>query len=235
MIKVRLFKNFKDFEKYEIGLMQKVISCMVVFFILISSINLIRLDVDFLKESVMVSKRMIVGQVEYMTAFSTEVLARMFVVDTNKGEGIIDKRARTEVEEIIALELANIAKRAGEGAREEGRGERGGEGNSLMASMGYLMVSEVYEDDREIKEEWRWRIFAGEKGIINRGKDVVDKGDKHLRDSIVTGEIIKEKGLELLLAKELSKIDIRDKNGEIIEIIKEEGIKNKRKLSLLKR
>ena len=234
MEKGKLFNIFKYFKKHEIGLMQKVISSVIVFFILINLINIrgIGVDVDFLNGSVMVSKKMVVGQVRYMTAFSVEILTRMFVVDKNEGEGIIDKRARAEVEEIIALELAKIANRYEEGARGDKRGERAGDGNSLMASIGYLMATDIYEKDGVIKGEERDSdSFMGEIGIIKRWEDVGDKLDiKCVRDSILMGEIIKEKEGELLLAKELSNIDLWNKDG----IIKEEGIENKMRLSLLK-
>ena len=231
MEKGKLFNIFKYFKKHEISLIQKVISSVIVFFILINLINIrsIGVDVDFLKGSVIVSKKMIVGQVGYMTVFSVEILARMFVKDTKEGEGEIDRRASAEVKEIIALELEKIANRFVEGARGEERGERADEGNSLMASAGYLMVSDIYDNDRVIREGDRESDgFISELGIINRSEDVGDI--IHVRNSILMGEIIKEKGADLLLAKELSKIDLCNNNG----IIKGEGIKNKRRLSLLK-
>ena len=171
----------------------------------------------------MVSKKMIVGQVGYMRAFSVKMITGMFVVGTNEGEEIIDKRARAGVEEIIALELARIASRVEEGTRGDKRGERTGDGNSLMASVGYLMTGDIYEKDRAIKEEDSDN-FIGETGIIKRWEEVEYKCDiKHVRNSIVMGEIIKEKEGDLLLAKELSNIDLCNNNG-----IKEEGIKNKK-------
>ena len=198
--------NFNIFVSYKM-LFSKMLSCVVVFFILISLINVrgIGIDVDL-----------------YMTAFSVEILTRMFVVGINEGEGIIDKRARVGVEDIIALELEEIANRQGEG-RGSNRGERTGEGNSLMASVGYLMAGDIYEKDRAIKEEDSDN-FICETGIIKRWEEVEYKCDiKHVRNSIVMGEIIKEKEGDLLLAKELSNIDLCNNNG-----IKEEGIKNKK-------
>ena len=217
--------NFNIFVNYKM-LFSKMLSCVVVFFILISLIKVrgIGIDVDFLNESMMVSKKMVVGQVRYMTAFSVEILTRMFVVGINEGEGIIDKRARVVVEEIIALELARIASRVEEGTRGDKRGERTGDGNSLMASAGYLMTGDIYEKDRAIKEEDSDN-FIGETGIIKRWEEVEYKYDiKHVRNSIVMGEIIKEKEGNLLLAKELSSIDLCNNNG-----IKEEGIRNNSK------
>ena len=215
--------NFNIFVNYKM-LFSKMLSCVVVFFILINLINIrnIGIDVDFLNGSVMVSKKMIVGQVGYMRAFSVKMITGMFVVGTNEGEEIIDKRARAGVEGIIALELEEIANRQGEG-RGSNRGERTGEGNSLMASVGYLMTGDIYEKDRAIKEEDSDN-FIGETGIIKRWEEVEYKYDiKHVRNSIVMGEIIKEKEGDLLLAKELSSIDLCNNNG-----IKEEGIKNKK-------
>ena len=216
--------NFNIFVNYKM-LFSKMLSCVVVFFILINLINIrnIGIDVDFLNGSVMVSKKMIVGQVGYMRAFSVKMITGMFVVGTNEGEEIIDKRARAGVEEIIALELARIASRVEEGTRGDKRGERTGDGNSLMASAGYLMTGDIYEKDRAIKEEDSDN-FIGETGIIKRWEEVEYKYDiKHVRNSIVMGEIIKEKEGDLLLAKELSSIDLCNNNG-----IKEEGIKNKK-------
>ena len=216
--------NFNIFVNYKM-LFSKMLSCVVVFFILINLINIrnIGIDVDFLNGSVMVSKKMIVGQVGYMRAFSVKMITGMFVVGTNEGEEIIDKRARAGVEEIIALELARIASRVEEGTRGDKRGERTGDGNSLMASVGYLMTGDIYEKDRAIKEEDSDN-FIGETGIIKRWEEVEYKYDiKHVRNSIVMGEIIKEKEGDLLLAKELSSIDLCNNNG-----IKEEGIKNKK-------
>ena len=216
--------NFNIFVNYKM-LFSKMLSCVVVFFILISLINVrgIGIDVDFLNESMMVSKKMVVGQVRYMTAFSVEILTRMFVVGTNEGEGIIDKRARVGVEDIIALELEEIANRFKEGASGDKRGDRAGDGNSLMASAGYLMTGDIYEKDIVIKEEDSDN-FICETGIIKRWEEVEYKCDiKHVRNSIVMGEIIKEKEGDLLLAKELSNIDLCNNNG-----IKEEGIKNKK-------
>ena len=216
--------NFNIFVNYKM-LFSKMLSCVVVFFILISLINVmgIGIDIDFLNGSVMVSKKMIVGQVGYMRAFSVKMITGMFVVGTNEGEEIIDKRARAGVEEIIALELARIASRVEEGTRGDKRGERTGDGNSLMASAGYLMTGDIYEKDRAIKEEDSDN-FIGETGIIKRWEEVEYKYDiKHVRNSIVMGEIIKEKEGDLLLAKELSSIDLCNNNG-----IKEEGIKNKK-------
>ena len=217
--------NFNIFVNYKM-LFSKMLSCVVVFFILINLINIrnIGIDVDFLNGSVMVSKKMIVGQVGYMRAFSVKMITGMFVVGTNEGEEIIDKRARAGVEEIIALELARIASRVEEGARGDKRGERTGDGNSLMASAGYLMTGDIYEKDRAIKEEDSDN-FIGETGIIKRWEEVEYKYDiKHVRNSIVMGEIIKEKEGNLLLAKELSSIDLCNNNG-----IKEEGIRNNSK------
>ena len=216
--------NFNIFVNYKM-LFSKMLSCVVVFFILISLINVrgIGIDIDFLNESVMMSKKMIVSQVGYMRAFSVKMITGMFVVGTNEGEGIIDKRARAGVEGIIALELARIASRVEEGTRGDKRGERTGDGNSLMASAGYLMTGDIYEKDRAIKEEDSDN-FIGETGIIKRWEEVEYKYDiKHVRNSIVMGEIIKEKEGNLLLAKELSSIDLCNNNG-----IKEEGIKNKK-------
>ena len=216
--------NFNIFVNYKM-LFSKMLSCVVVFFILINLINIrnIGIDVDFLNGSVMVSKKMIVGQVGYMRAFSVKMITGMFVVGTNEGEEIIDKRARAGVEEIIALELARIASRVEEGTRGDKRGERTGDGNSLMASAGYLMTGDIYEKDRAIKEEDSDN-FIGETGIIKRWEEVEYKYDiKHVRNSIVMGEIIKEKEGDLLLAKELSNIDLCNNNG-----IKEERIKNKK-------
>ena len=216
--------NFNIFVNYKM-LFSKMLSCVVVFFILISLIKVrgIGIDVDFLNESMMVSKKMIVVQVEYMRAFSVKMITGKFVVGTNEGEGIIDKRARAGVEGIIALELARIASRVEEGTRGDKRGERTGDGNSLMASAGYLMTGDIYEKDRAIKEEDSDN-FIGETGIIKRWEEVEYKYDiKHVRNSIVMGEIIKEKEGNLLLAKELSSIDLCNNNG-----IKEEGIKNKK-------
>ena len=216
--------NFNIFVNYKM-LFSKMLSCVVVFFILISLINVrgIGIDIDFLNESVMMSKKMIVSQVGYMRAFSVKMITGMFVVGTNEGEEIIDKRARAGVEEIIALELARIASRVEEGTRGDKRGERTGDGNSLMASAGYLMTGDIYEKDRAIKEEDSDN-FIGETGIIKRWEEVEYKYDiKHVRNSIVMGEIIKEKEGNLLLAKELSSIDLCNNNG-----IKEEGIKNKK-------
>ena len=216
--------NFNIFVNYKM-LFSKMLSCVVVFFILISLINVrgIGIDIDFLNESVMMSKKMIVSQVGYMRAFSVKMITGMFVVGTNEGEGIIDKRARAGVEGIIALELARIASRVEEGTRGDKRGERTGDGNSLMASAGYLMTGDIYEKDRVIKEEDSDN-FIGETGIIKRWEEVEYKYDiKHVRNSIVMGEIIKEKEGNLLLAKELSSIDLCNNNG-----IKEEGIKNKK-------
>ena len=215
--------NFNIFVNYKM-LFSKMLSCVVVFFILISLINVrgIGIDIDFLNESVMMSKKMIVSQVGYMRVFSVKMITGKFVVGTNEGEGIIDKRARAGVEGIIALELEEIANRQGEG-RGSNRGERTGEGNSLMASVGYLMTGDIYEKDRAIKEEDSDN-FIGETGIIKRWEEVEYKYDiKHVRNSIVMGEIIKEKEGNLLLAKELSSIDLCNNNG-----IKEEGIKNKK-------
>ena len=217
--------NFNIFVNYKM-LFSKMLSCVVVFFILINLINIrnIGIDVDFLNGSVMVSKKMIVGQVGYMRAFSVKMITGMFVVGTNEGEEIIDKRARAGVEEIIALELARIASRVEEGTRGDKRGERTGDGNSLMASAGYLMAGDIYEKDRAIKEEDSDN-FIGETGIIKRWEEVEYKYDiKHVRNSIVMGEIIKEKEGNLLLAKELSSIDLCNNNG-----IKEEGIRNNSK------
>ena len=217
--------NFNIFVNYKM-LFSKMLSCVVVFFILINLINIrnIGIDVDFLNGSVMVSKKMIVGQVGYMRAFSVKMITGMFVVGTNEGEEIIDKRARAGVEEIIALELARIASRVEEGTRGDKRGERTGDGNSLMASAGYLMTGDIYEKDRAIKEEDSDN-FIGETGIIKRWEEVEYKYDiKHVRNSIVMGEIIKEKEGDLLLAKELSSIDLCNNNG-----IKEEGIRNNSK------
>ena len=217
--------NFNIFVNYKM-LFSKMLSCVVVFFILINLINIrnIGIDVDFLNGSVMVSKKMIVGQVGYMRAFSVKMITGMFVVGTNEGEGIIDKRARAGVEGIIALELARIASRVEEGTRGDKRGERTGDGNSLMASAGYLMAGDIYEKDRAIKEEDSDN-FIGETGIIKRWEEVEYKYDiKHVRNSIVMGEIIKEKEGNLLLAKELSSIDLCNNNG-----IKEEGIRNNSK------
>ena len=217
--------NFNIFVNYKM-LFSKMLSCVVVFFILINLINIrnIGIDVDFLNGSVMVSKKMIVGQVGYMRAFSVKMITGMFVVGTNEGEEIIDKRARAGVEEIIALELARIASRVEEGTRGDKRGERTGDGNSLMASAGYLMTGDIYEKDRAIKEEDSDN-FIGETGIIKRWEEVEYKYDiKHVRNSIVMGEIIKEKEGNLLLAKELSSIDLCNNNG-----IKEEGIRNNSK------
>ena len=217
--------NFNIFVNYKM-LFSKMLSCVVVFFILINLINIrnIGIDVDFLNGSVMVSKKMIVGQVGYMRAFSVKMITGMFVVGTNEGEGIIDKRARAGVEGIIALELARIASRVEEGTRGDKRGERTGDGNSLMASAGYLMTGDIYEKDRAIKEEDSDN-FIGETGIIKRWEEVEYKYDiKHVRNSIVMGEIIKEKEGDLLLAKELSSIDLCNNNG-----IKEEGIRNNSK------
>ena len=217
--------NFNIFVNYKM-LFSKMLSCVVVFFILINLINIrnIGIDVDFLNGSVMVSKKMIVGQVGYMRAFSVKMITGMFVVGTNEGEEIIDKRARAGVEGIIALELARIASRVEEGTRGDKRGERTGDGNSLMASAGYLMAGDIYEKDRAIKEEDSDN-FIGETGIIKRWEEVEYKYDiKHVRNSIVMGEIIKEKEGNLLLAKELSSIDLCNNNG-----IKEEGIRNNSK------
>ena len=217
--------NFNIFVNYKM-LFSKMLSCVVVFFILISLINVrgIGIDVDFLNESMMVSKKMVVGQVRYMTAFSVEILTRMFVVGINEGEWIIDKRARVGVEDIMALELEEIANRQGEG-RGSNRGERTGEGNSLMASAGYLMVSDIYEKDRAIKEDKRWSdSFIGEIYIIKRGKEIEDEGyNIYGRTSLGIGEIIKNKERKMLIAEELSRIDLCNNNG-----IKEEGIKNKK-------
>ena len=65
--------NFNIFVNYKM-LFSKMLSCVVVFFILISLIKVrgIGVDVDFLNESMMVSKKMVVGQVRYMTAFSVK-------------------------------------------------------------------------------------------------------------------------------------------------------------------
>ena len=85
------------------------------------------------------------------------------------------------------------------------------------------MTGDIYEKDRAIKEEDSDN-FIGETGIIKRWEEVEYKYDiKHVRNSIVMGEIIKEKEGNLLLAKELSSIDLCNNNG-----IKEEGIKNKK-------
>lgn len=218
--------NFNIFVNYKM-LFSKMLSCVVVFFILISLIKVrgIGIDVDFLNESVMVSKKMIVVQVGYMRAFSVKMITGKFVVGTNEGERIIDKRARAGVEGIIALELARIASRVEEGTRGDKRGERTGDGNSLMASAGYLMVSDIYEKDRAIKEDKRWSdSFIGEIGIIKRGKEIEDEGyNIYGRTSLGIGEIIKNKERKMLIAEELSRIGLWNNNG-----IKEEGIKNKK-------
>ena len=228
--------NFNIFVNYKM-LFSKMLSCVVVFFILINLINIrgIGVDVDFLNESVMVSKKMIVVQVGYMRAFSVKMITGKFVVGTNEGEGIIDKRARAGVEWIIALELEEIANRQGEG-RGSNRGERTGEGNSLMASVGYLMTGDIYEKDRAIKEDKRWSdSFIGEIGIIKRGKEIEDEGyNIYGRTSLGIGEIIKNKERKMLIAEELSRIGLWNNN----EIKREEGIRNNNKeskLSLLKK
>ena len=215
--------NFNIFVNYKM-LFSKMLSCVVVFFILISLIKVrgIGIDVDFLNESMMVSKKMIVGQVRYMRVFSVKMITGKFVVGTNEGEGI------------IALELEEIAKRQGEG-RGSNRGERTGEGNSLMASVGYLMAGDIYEKDRAIKEDKRWSdSFIGEIGIIKRGKEIEDEGyNIYGRTSLGIGEIIKNKERKMLIAEELSRIGLWNNN----EIKREEGIRNNNKeskLSLLK-
>ena len=102
-----------------------------VFFILISLISIRKIEIKvggFVKESVRVSVKTVSGQVSFIYRIYLERFSRVFV---GASEGVLVKEQRTRGDEI---------------------GERTGEGNSLMASVGYLMAADVYEMEREIRE-----------------------------------------------------------------------------------
>ncbi len=230
--------SFRVFKEHEIGLMQKLISCVMVFFILISLISIRKIEVEvggFVKESVRVSVKTVSGQVSFIYRIYLEKFSRVFV-GASEGVLVKEQRARGEVERIIANEIMLIGARfiEEEGARGGERGERTGEGNSLMASVGYLMAADVYEMEREIKKEGReGDMFVGKTGVRKRGIGI--EGEVYFkigRNSIGTGDISKDKEGKLLLAKELSMIDLWG-NNKITG--KEEIIKNIKELSLLKR
>ena len=104
-----------------------------------------------------------------------------------------------------------------------------------MASVGYLMLTDIYEMGIGIKEAKRdGDRFSEGKGIIKRDIEI-EEGRYFKGESISLGsggEIRKEKEGKLLLAKELSMIGLSDNN---ILTGKEEGINKKinNRLSLL--
>ena len=201
-----IFNIFKHFIKHE--MMQKVISCVVIFFILINLTNLLNIGKrgDFFIEAFDVGVKELKWQVssiygcivKYSIGIIREIkFTRGVLYD------MIYKGDRER--ELVFIE--------GEGARGSDRGEQTVEGNSLMASVGYLMLTEgIIKRDIEIEER---RYFKGESISLGSG-----------------GEIRKEKEGKLLLAKELSMIGLRDNN---ILTGKEEGINKKinNRLSLL--
>ena len=126
----KLVINFSIFKMHKVLQRKKLISC-VMFFILMSLINIRRIEFevgDFIKESVRVSVKTVSRQVSFIYRIYLERFSRVFV---GASEGVLVKEQRTRGDEI---------------------GERTGEGNSLMASVGYLMAADVYEMEREIRE-----------------------------------------------------------------------------------
>ena len=223
-----IFNIFKHFIKHE--MMQKVISCVVIFFILINLTNLLNIGKrgDFFIEAFDVGVKELKWQVssiygcivKYSIGIIREIkFTRGVLYD------MIYKGDRER--ELVFIE--------GEGARGSDRGEQTVEGNSLMASVGYLMLTDIYEMGIGIKEAKRaGDRFSEGKGIIKRDIEI-EEGRYFKGESISLGsggEIRKEKEGKLLLAKELSMIGLRDNN---ILTGKEEGINKKinNRLSLL--
>lgn len=240
MKKKKFVINFEYFIKHEMVLMQKVISCVVVFFILISMINIskIEVEVELVKEGVGEAMKVVGGQVRDICGVSN--ISRIYIgrifrvfVKADEVEELKEQRARGEVEKIIAKEIMLLGARyiGGEGARGGDRGEGAGEGNSLMASVGYMMLADIYEIERGIKEgKIEGDRYSVWEGIIERYIEEVNGGKlKGGSVSLGRGEIRKEKEEMLLLAKELSMIDLRDNN---ILTGKKEVIRNKIKKRL---
>ena len=223
-----IFNIFKHFIKHE--MMQKVISCVVIFFILINLTNLLNIGKrgDFFIEAFDVGVKELKWQVssiygcivKYSIGIIREIkFTRGVLYD------MIYKGDRER--ELVFIE--------GEGARGSDRGEQTVEGNSLMASVGYLMLTDIYEMGIGIKEAKReGDRFSEGKGIIKRDIEI-EEGRYFKGESISLGsggEIRKEKEGKLLLAKELSMIGLSDNH---ILTGKEEGINKKinNRLSLL--
>ena len=173
--KVIIFNIFKYFIKHE--MMQKVISCVMIFFILISLINIrkIEVEVGLVKESVEVTVETVTGQVSFIyRIIYLEGFSKIFVRAKEEVE-LNEQIARREVEKIIAKEIKLLEARfiEGEGARGSDRGEQTVEGNSLMASVGYLMLTDIYEMGIGIKEAKRdGDRFSEGKGIIKRDIEI---------------------------------------------------------------
>ncbi len=223
-----IFNIFKYFIKHE--MMQKVISCVVIFFILINLTNLLNIGKrgDFFIEAFDVGVKELKWHVssiygcivKYSIGIIREIkFTRGVLYD------MIYKGDRER--ELVFIE--------GEGARGSDRGEQTVEGNSLMASVGYLMLTDIYEMGIGIKEAKReGDRFSEGKGIIKRDIEIEER--RYFKGESISlgsgGEIRKEKEGKLLLAKELSMIGFRDNN---ILTGKEEGINKKinNRLSLL--
>lgn len=230
-----IFNIFKYFKKHE--KMQEIISCVMIFFILINLINIRKIEVEagLVKESVEVTMKAVVGQVSNISRIYIESFLRVFVM-AEEGVELKEQKARRDVEKIIAKEIKLMGARfiEGEGARGGDKGgEQTGGGNSLMASVGYLMLTDIHEKGRGIKEvKGEGDRFSVWGGIIRRDIEIEER--RYFKGgsiSLGSGDIRKEKEGKLLLAKELSMIDMRGNN---ILTGKEEVVENKinKRLSL---
>lgn len=168
MRKKEAFIVFNDFIRY------KIISCVVAFFVLVSSINLLNFDMDKVSftRTVNVFVRAVSVQFFYVSTISAKTVLKLlgdYGMDKSDGIKEIDCRLRHSAKDCGVDKADGIKEaRKQESKRERKDGSR--EGNGFKASKGYLILSCISVFDKV--EDGKW--IKGIKGASKGGAKILE-------------------------------------------------------------
>ena len=209
-------RGVQNFTISKVSIKHKILSCVLAFFVLISSTNL--LNFEEYKKNIMKSVEvstdltdLVVSQFFNIVILPVSAISKIFSgkhESTVKEEGIpihVEQQA-TEVTETVATENATENETTNETENNKGTDTKGD--NAIKASIGYSITSDILGINKVIKGEWLKDLLIADRLIGVNFVRYVEGINFVLRERVINVVFV----MMLLLAIILARRNVGDNN-----------------------